>query len=192
MHNLHYFVLRASSAVAAAEEIDAKLDSWGDDNNYYHIGGVACEDGTDNIDNWGKGDDDNWVSLSQMDEDDDFPKTGTYYERALADVREEIDTPEDLNEEIQGVIKWLGDININGTQPPLPGVLLWQGSEFLLTTKDKLHARQSDRLGPPSYRPWKVDDFGMTPIIKGHLDDTGLHEENTDQRRYVVFVDMHS
>ncbi len=41
MHNLHYFVLRASSAVAAAEEIDAKLDSWGDDNNYYHIGGVS-------------------------------------------------------------------------------------------------------------------------------------------------------
>src|SRR5262249_15532871 len=51
MHTLHFILINADSAQEAASSAESEILNWGNDNNWRSIGGVASEDGTDDIDN---------------------------------------------------------------------------------------------------------------------------------------------
>jgi hypothetical protein len=51
MHNLHFLLIKADAAIDAAAEADSLILDWGDEDNWRSIGGVASEDGSDDIEN---------------------------------------------------------------------------------------------------------------------------------------------
>lgn len=51
MHTLHFILINADSAQDAATSAEGAILHWGDENNWRSIGGIASEDGTDDIDN---------------------------------------------------------------------------------------------------------------------------------------------
>ena len=51
MHTLHFLLVMAESALDAASEAESTISDWGDCNNWHCIGGIASEDGIDDIEN---------------------------------------------------------------------------------------------------------------------------------------------
>ena len=96
MHNLHLLLINAPTATDAADKADALIDGWGNDNNYYSIGAVASEDGTDDID-----DCDGEYPLSCVDDCDG----NTYFAKALNSIREEIQYSDFLNPDLRVSLK---------------------------------------------------------------------------------------
>jgi hypothetical protein len=47
---LHFIVVRADSAKEAAEDVTSEIINWGNEDNWRSIGGIASEDGSDDID----------------------------------------------------------------------------------------------------------------------------------------------
>src|SRR3954463_10209980 len=82
MHNLHLLLIHADSAKAAAAEATRLIEDWGGENNWRRVGGVASEDGSDDIENHEHG---RW-GLSFLDTDQGRPE-GTPFRRASAWLR---------------------------------------------------------------------------------------------------------
>src|SRR5271166_4951267 len=89
MHNLHFILIKADSAAKAASAAENAILDWGNDNNGRSVGGIASEDGSDDIENHDEG---AW-GLSFLDEEEGVPKEGTYFSRAVAYLHREITRP---------------------------------------------------------------------------------------------------
>ncbi len=51
MHTLHFLLINADSAAEAAAEASDEISDWGNENNWRRIGGIASEDGLDDVEN---------------------------------------------------------------------------------------------------------------------------------------------
>ena len=80
MHNLHLILINADSAEDAASSAESEILQWGNENNWRSIGGVASEDGADDIENHAES---GWP-LSFLDAEEGVPKDGNYFQRAIA------------------------------------------------------------------------------------------------------------
>src|SRR5271165_6865863 len=89
MNNLHFILIKADSAAKAASKAESLILDWGDENNWRCVGGIASEDGSDDIENHDEG---TW-GLSFLDEKEGVPREGTYFSRAVAYLHREITQP---------------------------------------------------------------------------------------------------
>lgn len=185
MHNLHFILIDADSAEGAASEADSLILHWGDENNWRRIGGVASEDGSDNIENHDNG---RW-GLSSLDDVGATPKDGftrgvAFLHRRIADPVILPDTPgtthPDLNSAFRGVSERLRDFD-----PRTGGTFdLWCVRRCLKHLSELLNSRRAREDGEeiPQFYAWQFDHFGLTDLT----------EHSDGARRYLVFLDMHS
>ena len=188
MHNLHLLLVRADSAEDAAGRADTAVSDWGDTTNWRVVGGIASDDGSDDIENHG---DAGW-GLSFLDETEGITRKGTYFSRAVAYLHQTINGPVTLissphttHPDLRSAINGLGDL--------LKGIDIAQGQPFddwsfsrnLKYLSQLDHARQAMKNGQdiPAYYSWQLDNFGLTDLSE-------LFPPGT--RRYLVMLDMHS
>lgn len=187
MHNLHFILIKADSAEGAAPEVDNLILHWGDENNWRRVGGVASEDGSDDIENYDNG---RW-SLSYLDAQAGLPKEGTYFSRGLAYLHQQTTDPVVLpsapfstHSNLRTAITKLGtrlrafDPDDGDTQD------LWGigwDLKHLSALIDSRRGRER-REEIPQFYDWQFDNFGLTDMT----------EDSEGARRYLVFLDMHS
>jgi len=175
MHNLHFILIKADSALEAASEAETAILDWGDENNWRRAGGIASEDGIDDIENHDNG---RW-SLSYLDAKEGI-KEGTYFSRAVAYLLRQIAEPANLRLALDELGDRLRAFNPDhGTSYEL-----WEIGHDLKHLSELMECRKGLERGTeiPELCEWQFDQFGLT-------DMTGRSE---GARRYLVFLDMHS
>ena len=186
MHTLHFILINADSAQEAAGTAEDAILEWGDDNNWRRIGGVASEDGTDDIENH---EDARWP-LSCLDGEESVPKDGTYFQRAIAYLKQSITDPitlryspygeyPDMKAALRAIASRLDDFDPDTGSSQV----MWEASRALTQMEHILDARGAlaDACIPEFYR-WRFDEHGLTDMT-GHTQGA---------KRYLVFLDMHS
>jgi hypothetical protein len=177
MHNLHFILIKADSAEDAASDAENLIVDWGNENNWRTVGGVAAEDGSDDIENH---DDGGW-GLTFLDEDKNVPKEGTYFSRAVAYLLSDIKEP---LAKLPATLLELSDRLRSFDPQATGGFELWRISRDLQELSELMDSRSAHTCGAqiPELREWQFDQFGLT-------DMTG---QSAGDRRYLVFLDMHS
>jgi hypothetical protein len=187
MHNLHFILLNADSATYATFEAENLILEWGDENNWRCIGGVASEDGSDDIDNHEDG---RW-GLSFLNEETSIPKEGTYFSRAVAFLHRQIAepvefpaTPHSTHPDLNSALCELGDRLRAFDHARGDTHDLWCIRHNLKHLSELIDSRRLREQGEaiPQFFPWQFDHFGLTDLTE--------HSEGA--RRYLVFLDMHS
>jgi len=183
MHTLHFLLLKANSAKQAGAASQDLLLDWGNENNWRSIGGIASEDGSDDIENLDGG---RW-GLSYLDEQEGVPKDGTYFSRAAAFLHREIAPPVILTSahpdfasalnELSGRLSRF-DADHGHTND------LWAIGRDLKHLSELIDSRRARKHGEqiPQFYDWQFDHFGLTDLT----------EQSDGARRYLVFLDMHS
>jgi hypothetical protein len=177
MHNLHFLLIKADSAAEAASEAESLILDWGDDNNWRTVGGVASEDGSDDIENH---DDGRWP-LSFLDRQEGIPREGTNFSRAVAHLHRQIAEP---LAGLRPALARFGD-ELRAFDPE--GESLWRlgeiGRELERLSEHLCTSRAGgDGAEIPEFYDWQLDRFGLTDLT----------EDSEGARRYLVFLDMHS
>jgi hypothetical protein len=176
MHNLHFLLIQADSAAEAASEAEHLIQDWGDENNGRSIGGIASEDGSDDVENH---DDGAW-GLSFLDEEEGIPKEGTYFRRAVAYLHQQIEEP---LAGLRSTLDRFGDALRNfDPESGLPEQLADIGRQLEHLSEHLYGRRRGTRSEIPEVYEWQLDQEGLTDL-------TGPSE---GARRYLVFLDMHS
>ena len=188
MHNLHYIMVKADSANEAALNIESAIEHWGDENNWRVIGGIASEDGTDDLENYQNG---RW-GLSSLEEEDHVPKEGTYYSRTVAHILQMINCTitlnhlsgeyANINSAAAALIEKLKEFNDDAEDSNR--FLLLQTSENLKRLYDLSISRYAMKSGKElaELHAWEFDEIGFTDICEGH----------DGSKRYIAFLDMHA
>jgi len=187
MHTLHFILINADSAQEAATSMEEEILQWGDDNNWRSIGGIASEDGTDDIENH---DDARWP-LSFLDDEEGLPKDGTYFQRAITYLKQSITDPITLRyspyseyPDMRAALHAIAD-QLYAFDPAIGSSLfLWEASRGLTQIEQILDARRAlaHAGGIPEFYRWQFDHEGLTDMTP-----------NTEgAKRYLVFLDMHS
>jgi hypothetical protein len=184
MHNLHFLLINAASAAKAAFEAEHFILDRGNDNNWRRMGGVASEDGSDDIENH---DDGRW-GLSMLD---DISRDGTYFSRAVALLHRQITdpvtfpvSPHSTHPDLNSAIRELSD-RLQGFDPERGDTFdLWCIGRNLKHLSELIASRRQREQGEaiPQFFPWQFDHFGLTDLT----------ESSEGARRYLVFLDMHS
>jgi hypothetical protein len=187
MHNLHFILIKADSAPEAASEAHTLIWDWGDSNNWRCVGGIASEDGSDDLENHEHG---RW-GLSFLDEEDGKPRQGTYFSRAVAYLHAEMtepvrlrSAPDSAHPELHSAFGALAG-RLRSFDPDHGDSLdLWKIGRDLKHLEARVESRRARALGEdiPQFFEWQFDQTGLT-------DMTGQSE---GARRYLVFLDMHS
>jgi hypothetical protein len=187
MHTLHFILIQADSATEAASETDSLILNWGDENNWRTVGGVASEDGSDDIENHADG---RW-GLSFLDGEKSIPRDGTYFSRAVAYLHRVITGPVALPAESHSThpdpsaaIRELSD-RLRAFDPERGDTHdLWCVHYNLKHLSELIGSRRLREQGQaiPEFYPWQFDQFGLTDMT----------EHSDGARRYLVFLDMHS
>src|SRR5579875_3966759 len=167
MHNLHFILIRADSAKEAASEAENFILNWGDDNNWRCAGGIASEDGNDDIDNH---EDARW-GLSFLDDEAGIPEEGTYFRRAVAYLHREIERPVTLpwapystHPDLNGALHHLG-VLLRKFDPGRGNTNdLWAIGRNLKYLSELIDSRRARKQGEeiPQYYDWQFDQFGLT------------------------------
>jgi len=187
MHNLHLILIKADSAEDAASEAENAILDWGNENNWRCVGGVASEDGSDDIENHEDG---RWA-LSFLDKQDGIAREGTYFSRAAAYLHRHLTEPVTASYAL-----FSNQPTIRSAIAELAGMLLafdpdrgntlelWGIGRSLEHLSELIDSRRGRKLGNelPEFYERQFDQFGLT-------DMTG---ESEGARRYLVFLDMHS
>lgn len=189
MHTLHFILVNADSAQDAASSAESEILEWGNENNWRSIGGIASEDGADDIENH---ENTGWP-LSFLDDTEGVPKEGRYFERAIAFLKRDIvdpirlpywPTPQypDMKAALEGIADRLTDFD----QDTGSSQVMWEAQRATERLKHMLDARgtlaDASAGGIPEFYAWQFDEFGLTDMT-----------ENTEgAKRYLVFLDMHS
>jgi hypothetical protein len=187
MHNLHFILLNADSATSAAYEAENLILEWGDENNWRCVGGVASEDGSDDIENHNDG---RW-GLSYFNAEQGIPNEGTHFSRAVADLHRQIAepvvfpaTPRSTHPDLASALRELGD-HLRAFDPAHGDTHdLWCVRHNLEHLSELIASRRRREQGEaiPGFFPWHFDHFGLTDLT----------EDSEGARRYLVFLDMHS
>ena len=177
MHNLHFILIKADSATDAASEAENLILDWGNENNWRCVGGIASEDGSDDIENLDEG---AW-GLSFLDKEEGVPREGTYFSRAVAYLHRDITRPlADLPSKLLGFSDRLRAFDPERGSPSQLeeiGRKLTHLSEHLYSRGAREHGKEI-----PELYEWKFDRDGLTDMTGG----------SEGVRRYLVFLDMHS
>jgi hypothetical protein len=185
MHNLHFKLIKADTARYAAFEAENLILDWGNENNWRSVGGIASEDGSDDVENDGDG---RW-GLSFLDHEDSVSKKGTYLSRVVAYLDTTITEPVTLracpgsaHSNLRLTIVELGDLLRafdHGDSHDL-----WRIGRDLKHVSELIDARRARERGEdiPQFYEWQFDHFGLTDMT----------EQSDGARRYLVFLDMHS
>lgn len=184
-HNVHFLLIKASSAADAACIAAENTCDWGDINNFSCIGGIASEDGGDDVDNY---DDGGW-SLAFLD-DENVPKHGTYFSRAVfyisqlsAEIVIQHGMPERYKDfrsalnDVRGQFEAFNPDNYNGDElgklrRHLKHLYEVIGTSSALKTASSI----------PELHAWDFMEEGCTDMT--HL--------SCGDKRNMVFLDMHS
>jgi hypothetical protein len=187
MHNLHLILINADSARNAGFEAENLILSWGDENNWRCVGGVASEDGSDDIENDGDG---RW-GLSFLDKEEGIPKEGTYFSRAVAFLLCGIElpvifpaTPHSTHPDLNTALRELSD-RLRAFDPERGDRHdLWCVRHNLHHMSELIASSRARKQGEaiPQFYDWQFDHFGLTDMT----------ERSEGARRYLVFLDMHS
>ena len=187
MHNLHFILLNADTATEAAGEADSLILHWGDENNWRCVGGVASEDGSDDIDNHGDG---GW-GLSFLNDEEGIPKEGTHFSRAVAYLHRQIAEPvvfpattHSTHPDLDSALRELSD-RLRAFDPARGDRHdLWCVRHNLKHLSELIDSHRMREQGEaiPQFFPWQFDHFGLTDLTE--------HSEGA--RRYLVLLDMHS
>jgi len=187
MHNLHFILIKADSAAEAASETENLMLDWGNENNWRRVGGIASEDGSDDIDNH---DDGRWP-LSFLDAEAGLPKEGTYFSRAVGYLNREFTGPVTLpsapfstHPDLRSAIQEMG-VMLRAFDPEhCNSNDLWRIGFNLKHLSELMESRNAVKHGEeiPQFYEGQFDHFGLT-------DET---EQSDGARRYLVFLDMHS
>ena len=188
MHCLHFILINADSAEDAAGSTETEILEWGNENNWRSIGGVASEDGTDDIENHQDG---RW-SLSFLDSVESVPRDGTYFQRAVAYLKQSITDPIRLPywsaapeyPDMQAALRAIAGQLCEFDPDTGSSHVMWEASRALKHIEQILDARGAlaDAVDIPEFYRWDFEQFGLTDMT-----------ENTEgARRYLVFFDMHS
>jgi hypothetical protein len=187
MHNLHFILIKAEEATHAAFEAENLILNWGDENNWRRVGGIASEDGSDDIENESHG---RW-GLSFLDDVDNVPKEGTYFSRAVAYLQLHLTEPVTFpsgpfstHADLPSAISVLGDtlrafdIENGDTHD------LWRIGRNLKHLSELIDSRRARAQGEaiPQFYDWQFDYFGLTDMT----------EQSEGTMRYLVFLDMNS
>ena len=188
MHNLHFVMVKGDSAEDAANNVESAINSWGNENNWRSIGGIASEDGTDDVENH---DDARW-GLSYLDDEENVPKDGNYFSKVSAYIRAMIMDKVSLQNlhgdyadigsavtALSEKLKQFKSENDAGDRrilfevgADLKHLHQIANSKYLLAEGNVL----------PELYAWEFEELGFTD----------LSEEDSDEKRYIVFLDMHS
>jgi hypothetical protein len=177
MHNLHLILINADSATDAASEVEHLILDWGNENNWRRVGGVASEDGSDDIENHHDG---RW-GLSFLDRDESIPREGTYFSRAVAYLHREIAEPlAGLRPALDQFTDDLRGFAPDGEEPWRLGEIgreLERLSEHLCS-----HRARQNGTDFPEFFEWQLDRFGLTDFTW----------QTDGAKRYLLLLDMHS
>jgi hypothetical protein len=177
MHALHFLVVPASSAEEAASIAESDAMASAREDNWFFLGGIASEDGTDDRELYQT---QSRFPLSYLDAVQEAPKQGTPFARAVGWVRQH------LSRDVQRDLERLGNELLRLSRLPEDQPNLWSVSEELSELHAVVYARQvwpEEEI--PEYRGGEYTHFGLT-----HLRPNPDEEDDT-KRRYVVFLDMH-
>lgn len=187
MHNLHFILINADSATKAAFEAEHSILDWGSENNWRSIGGIASEDGSDDVENH---EDARW-GLSFLDEEEGIPKEGTYFSRAVAYLHREIAQaiefyakPFSTHSELKSALLDLSD-QLAAFDPDFGDTHdLSCVRHNLKHVSELIASRRQLKRGEaiPEFYGWQFAQFGLTDLT----------EHSQGARRYLVFLDMHS
>ena len=186
MHNVHFILVNADSAGEAARTVEREIAHWGDENNWSAIGGIASEDGTDDLETH----ESTIYPLSFLDDEAGLPQGINYFQRAVAYVKLQTDEPvwlrhgghapcASIKDAVAAVAgRLLAFDTENGELHDL-----WKARGNLEQLGQIMAARRSAAAGYiPEFYSWCLDETGLT-------DMSGSKQS---ARRYLVFVDMHS
>ena len=177
MHNLHFILIKADSAAKAASAAENAILDWGDENNWRSVGGIASEDGSDDIENHDEG---AW-GLSDLDEEEGVPKEGTYFSRAVAYLHRDITRP--LADLPAKLLAFSDRLRAFDPEHGSPSQLEEIGRDLQHLSEHMVSrgAREGGVEIPQLYE-WQFDRDGLTDMTGG----------SEGARRYLVFLDMHS
>lgn len=185
MHNLHLIVVNADSAQEAANEVTSEILEWGNDNNWRSIGGVASEDGSDDIQNLEKA---GW-GLAFLD--DLNLEAANYFKKAIAYHHRKIIQPFVING-INGMIfdNLLSALKAVANELQQFDCLtskqsdLWRAEQNIKLIGELFSAKQSLEAGSelPEFFSWEFSEYGLTDLTA----------QTEGEKRYIVFLDMHS
>lgn len=184
MHTLHFLLINADSAAEAAAEASNKIADWGNEDNWRCIGGIASEDGLDDVENAEGG---RW-SLSFLDHCGTkrsvtaFERTTTYLLGLLEEpiTLNDLSTHASLSDAVANVVAKLQAIDFDTDAPSV----LWDASRNLQRLQQLSCARSALRHGAdiPELYSWEFSEHGLTDL-------TGSSE---GRQRYILFLDMHN
>lgn len=186
-HNLHFVLINADEATEAASEAKSLIPDWCDDDIECCVGGIASEDGSDDVENHDEG---GW-GLSFLNSEEGITKEGTCFSRAVAYLHKVITGPVRL------------------TTPPYS--LLPDHRSAIIVLCDVLRAFYPEHSNPyelreivynlnhlfeliksrreiekgfdiPQVHEWHFENFGVTDLT----------DQSTGAKRYLLFLDMHS
>ncbi len=183
MHTLHFLLINADSAAEAAAEASDEISDWGNENNWRRIGGIASEDGLDDVENAEGG---RW-DLSFLNHCG-TSRSGTAFERAVAYLLGLLDKPitladlsnhASLQDAVSNVVAKLQSIEFETDAP----TVLWDASRNLQRLQHLSCARSALRHGAdiPELYSWEFAEHGLTDL-------TGSSD---GRQRYIIFLDMH-
>ena len=175
MHNLHFCVVNASSPKEACDAVESQISEWGTENNWRTIGGCVSEDNEvystyDKNKEWGNS---RWC-----------PEEGT--------------TVEDINRQVRGWIKedeYYKENFIKCSKGKHKSPYDWYAAKkycqdmfHIEMTKLRLEKekREFDVL-QDYYYEWELGECGVTPMDISQLDD-----DDPTNKKYIVYVDMHT
>lgn len=186
MHNIHFILVKAPSAHEAAAFASETIADWGDSNNWRSIGGIASEDGTDDVENL---EDADW-GLSFLEDEAGVPKQGNYFSRTIAYIRALITDPVQLsglsgshgtiNDAIAAVCNRMRAFD----EASDDSHTLWQMGRNLNHLYELANARKALSQGGElaEFYAWQLDETGFTDMTQAA----------DGQKRYIIFLDMHS
>jgi hypothetical protein len=172
MHNLHFVVIKAYSAEDACDSVESLISDYGDENNWRTICGCVSEDN----------------EVFDKDIENDIFK-GRYCPTDM-----ELTSIEEINKYIKTVVGTTGTYSSAAIEKlkEEPDITKWKDSHALWSLGEYAkELRNNLGIDPEnidvfnlSYYEHEYDEFGVTPFLEDGF--------NEGDKKYVVFVDMHS
>jgi hypothetical protein len=170
MHNLHFVICSAPDVTDAALAVDSYLEGYGSEDNWYNVGGVVSEDGTEELDNYS--DNARWDLSHLREKAHSGPVLSNLYDVAMREVQKEF-SPNRANNDKKELLKKVTDIVLGDDTSDME---FYSCQELLKSIEASVNQSFNDHV---------FDDYGLTDISEDHSGDK-------NDKKYIVMIDMHS